>query len=74
MSICFNNSLINIYTFNENNHQLVSECMSSHSFLFNIMDSKVQYVSEVLSDNWGNTEYQRELMLSYSMKNLRILR
>ena len=74
MSICFNNSLVNIYTFNENNHQLVSECMSSHSFLFNIMDSKGQYVSEVLSDNWGNTEYQRELMLSYSMKNLRILR
>ena len=53
MSICFNTSLINIYTFNEMNNQLVSECMPSHSFLFNVMDSKGQYVSEVLSNNWG---------------------
>ena len=73
MSICFNRSLINIYTFNEMNHQLVSECMSSDSFHLNVIDSSGKYVAEVLSNNWGNTEYQRELMLTYGMKNLRLV-
>ena len=72
MSICFNTSLINIYTFHEMNHQLISECKSSHSLIFNIMDSNGEYVSDVLSNNWGNTEYQRELMLSYGINNLRL--
>ena len=68
MSICFNNSLVNIYTFNENNASLFLVYVY-HSFLFDIMDSKVYF--KVLSDNWGNTS--TKLML-YGMKNLRILR
>ena len=45
----------------------------SDSFHLNVIDSSGKHVAEVLSNNWGNTEYQRELMLSYGMKNLRLV-
>ena len=74
LSMCFNPSLINIFFFNDMNQRLVSECMSSDSSLYSVADVNGRYTSEILSNNWTNTDSQRDLMLSYGIENLHLSR
>ena len=70
LSTCFNPCLRRVFTFNEMNHELINECASSDSVILDVMDVSGAYVSNVLSNNWKNTEFQRELMISYGVENL----
>ena len=74
LSMCFNSSLINIFFFNDMNKCLVSECVSSDSSLYSVADVNGRYTSEFLSNNWTNTDSQRDLMLSYGIENLHLSR
>ena len=72
LSMCFNPSLINVFVFNDMNQRLIFECMSSDSSLYSVADLNGRYTSEVLNNNWANTDSQRDLMLSYGVENLHL--
>jgi hypothetical protein len=37
-----------------------------------VRDAEGTYVRDVLSDNWRNSDYQRNLMLTYPQSNLEL--